>query len=242
MSAAATLPPPVLAPALAAPATQLAAVLPLRITNVLIQDGQLIAQGVLGSTTFTAPLTLTADPTSTADCPILHLRINAIHLNLLGLTVDTSNICLDIDAQPGPGNILGNLLCNVSHSLADSIGLGNILGGLSTDQLGTLTNGVTDLLNGVLGRLTAPSAVTGATGNILHLSLGPVDLNLLGLEVSLDNCANGPVTVDVGTQPGTGQLLGNLLSGLTHLLDGSANERAILHKLSKIAHEIEKLI
>jgi len=243
LSAAPALPLPALAPALAAPATQLASVIPLRITNVLVQDGQLIAQGLLGSTTFTAPITLSVDPASPADNPILHLRIDAIHLNLLGLTVDTSNICLDVDAQSGSGNILGNLLSNVSHALAGGTGLGTILGGLTTTgELSTLTNGVTDLLNGVLGRLTAPSAVTGTTGNILHLSLGPVDLNLLGLEVSLDNCADGPVTVDVGAQPGPGQLLGNLLSGLTHLLDTPANQHAIFNKLSKIAHEIETLI
>jgi len=242
LSAASALAPPALAPALAAPATQLASLIPLRIANVVVQDGQLIAQGVLGSTTFTAPITLTADPASQADCPILHLRIDAIHLNLLGLTVDTSNICLEIDADAGPGNLLGNLLCNVSHALAGGTGLGDILGGLSTDQLGTVTGGLTGLLNGVLGRLTSPLAVTGVTGNILHLSVGPVELNLLGLQVSLDNCDDGPVTVDIGAQPGPGQLLGNLLSGLTHLLDSSANDHAILNKLSKIAHEVEKLI
>src|SRR5439155_26668110 len=43
------------------------------------------------------------------------------------------------------------------------------------------------------------------------------DLNLLGLHVKLDNCNNGPVTMDVAAipngQPGAG-LLGQLLSGL----------------------------
>ena len=31
--------------------------------------------------------------------------------------------------------------------------------------------------------------------DILNLSLGPVDLNLLGLDVQLDDCEGGPVTV-----------------------------------------------
>jgi len=242
LSAASALAPPALAPALTAPIAPVTTMIPLRIANVAVQDGQLIAQGLLGSTPFTAPLALTADPASGADCPILHLRINAIHLNLLGLTVDTSNICLNIDAQSGSGNLLGNLLCNVSHALAGGTDLGSILGGLTSTQLGSVTSGLTGLLNGVLGQLTAPSAVTGATGNILHLSLGPVNLNLLGLNVALDNCANGPVTVDVGAQPGLGQLLGNLLSGLSHLLDSSANQQAITQKLAKIAHEIGTLV
>ena len=33
--------------------------------------------------------------------------------DLLGLTVDLSQIELDIDAQRGSGNLLGNLLCAV---------------------------------------------------------------------------------------------------------------------------------
>jgi len=66
---------------------------------------------------------------------------------------------------------------------------------------------------------------TNAAGTpILHLSLQIPDLNVLGLHVQLDNCNNGPVTVDVTAipsgQPGGG-LLGDLLSGLNGLLSGS---------------------
>ena len=39
---------------------------------------------------------------------------------------------------------------------------------------------------------------------LLHLSLGAVNLNLLGLVVNLNNCATpaGPVTVDITAQSG----------------------------------------
>ena len=47
---------------------------------------------------------------------------------------------------------------------------------------------------------------------ILHLELGPLDLTLLGLNVVLDNCADGPVTVDITAVRGA--LLGNLLCDL----------------------------
>lgn len=51
-------------------------------------------------------------------CPILSLDIpSGLHLNLLGLAVDTSGICLDVSAQPGPGNLLGNLLCSLEDLL-----------------------------------------------------------------------------------------------------------------------------
>jgi hypothetical protein len=46
-------------------------------------------------------------------CDILELDIGAIHLDLLGLVVDIAPIHIDIFAVPGPGNLLGNLLCAI---------------------------------------------------------------------------------------------------------------------------------
>ncbi len=46
-------------------------------------------------------------------CDILNLELAPIHLNLLGLQVDTSDICLDVYAEQGKGNLLGNLLCGL---------------------------------------------------------------------------------------------------------------------------------
>jgi hypothetical protein len=232
-----------LGPALVRGHHHAAQVVPLRITGVAEQNGQLAAQGLLGSIPFSAPMTLSTSPNA-ADptCPILNLHLGPIHLNVLGLTVDTSEICLSITAESGPGNLLGNLLCNVSHLLDGGTSLGDILGGLTGAQTRTLTRGLTGVLNRAFSRLTAPSAVSGVTGNILHLSLGPVDLNLLGLDVHLDNCHNGPVTIDVGAQPGAGNLLGNLLSGLANLLNGNAGPGAIRHQLARIAHAIDRLL
>jgi hypothetical protein len=65
------------------------------------------------------------------------------------------------------------------------------------------------------------TANIAATCEILSLSLGPLDLNLLGLGVELDDCASGPVTVDIDAIPGGG-LLGDLLCGLSNLLSGGA--------------------
>jgi hypothetical protein len=229
-------------------------VLPIQITGVGVNNGQLVALGKIGSQVFSLPLTLSATPAAANDptaVPILHLRIDPIHLDLLGLKVDTSPICLDIAAQPGSGNLLGNLLAGVANLLNQGTPLGNILGGLTSTQLTSLTTG---LLNGVFGAITAPGAVTGvgSTGtggngngahdtNILHLSLGPVDLNLLGLTVSLDNCNNGPVTVDITAESGSGNLLGNLLSGLSHALDRGATA-AIDRLIGRIADRIGQLV
>ena len=52
-----------------------------------------------------------------ATCEILHLDLGPLSLDLLGLQIDLSRIVLDITAQPGPGNLLGNLLCGVANLL-----------------------------------------------------------------------------------------------------------------------------
>jgi hypothetical protein len=214
-------------------------IMPLRITGVSVQDGQLFANGLLGGQAFSTPLTLATSPSATASTPILELQLAPIHLDLLGLKVDTSRICLDITAQKGPGNLLGNLLSDVAHLLDNGTSLGAILGGLNATQTQALTTGMGSLLNGGLRDVLAVSSVSGVTGNILHLSLGPVDLNLLGLKVHLDNCANGPVTVDITAQGGPGNLLGNLFNDLANLLNNGGSTGAIQQKVEQIANALK---
>jgi len=58
-----------------------------------------------------------------AACPILHLVLGPLNLNLLGLKVHLNKVILNIKAIPGPGNLLGNLLCAVAGLLD---GTGNL--------------------------------------------------------------------------------------------------------------------
>jgi hypothetical protein len=208
----------------------------------------------LGGASTTQSLGLSSSPNA-ADptCPILNLQLGPIHLNLLGLHVDTSAICLKVTAHQG-GGLLGDLLCGLSNALNTGT-LSTFLGSLTSTNLSTLTSGLGSLINGALGAVTttaAPGSVAGASTpsvlgsspgacNILNLSLGPVDLNLLGLEVHLDNCHNGPVTVDVTAVP-SGGLLGQLLCNLDNVLAGSASTRAIDNQLSHIASQIAALV
>lgn len=60
-------------------------------------------------------------------CPILSLHIGAINVDLLGLVITTSPIDLNITAQSGPGNLLGNLLCAVANLLNNPSALANLL-------------------------------------------------------------------------------------------------------------------
>jgi len=249
---------PALGPALvstAAPVQQAASLLPIAINSVNITGIannalQLIANATTpGGQSFQIPLTL-ANTTPGAATPILDLHVGAIHLDLLGLKVDTSDICLKITAQSGTGNLLGNLLGNVAGLLDQGLDLSQVLGGLTAGTPANLTGGLSDLLNGALGAVGSPTnaanggASVSSAGNtrILHLALGPVDLNLLGLQVHLDNCNNGPVTVDITAQAGPGNLLGNLLGSLSHLLDSNTNTNALVNRLEMIAGQIEALL
>jgi hypothetical protein len=67
---------------------------------------------------------------------------------------------------------------------------------------------------------------------VLNLQLGPIDLNLLGLRVQLfggTNPANPlPVSLLITGVPGNGNLLGNLLCGLT----GALNAPGVLSQLN----------
>jgi len=202
--------------------------LPLKIQSVVVSNGQLVALGSLGNQLFAAPLTLAAAQGPTASCPILNLSLGPINLDLLGLFVQTSPICLSITAQRGPGNLLGNLLCSVANLLNRGLSLQQVLSSLHGPKLQQFLTGLTTLLQNALNAVGAatPTAQAGASGcPILNLSLGPLDLNLLGLLVHLDNCANGPVTVMINAIPSTsvgGGLLGDLLCSLSNLLNDPA--------------------
>jgi hypothetical protein len=51
-------------------------------------------------------------------CPILHLTLGPLFLDLLGLVIEIPEpIILDIYAVPGPGRLLGNLLCAIAGLL-----------------------------------------------------------------------------------------------------------------------------
>lgn len=78
-----------------------------------------------------------------ATCQVLNLNLGPLDLDLLGLQVHLDKVVLNIVAQSGAGNLLGNLLCSVAGLLDNSGG-----GGLS-GLLGQLS----DLLNQILGAL-----------------------------------------------------------------------------------------
>jgi hypothetical protein len=98
-------------------------------------QGQLVATGLLSGVVTTATGVSTSVvrtislPAAVGDtsCGILHLDLGPLHLDLLGLQVDLSRVILDITAQSGAGNLLGNLLCGVANLLNNPSGLADLL-------------------------------------------------------------------------------------------------------------------
>jgi len=73
--------------------------------------------------------------------------------------------------------------------------------------------------------------------DILNLVLGPLDLNLLGLEVHLNR-----VVLDIVAVTGAGNLLGNLLCAVAGLLDGSALSNVQLLRLANLLNRVLNLL
>lgn len=123
----------------------------------VIEDGMLMARGLLNATLVrgsgkvvgTKNKVVTIDVRSiegvtqgrtvarSHGCEVLDLVLGPLDLNLLGLRVQLNRVVLNITAEPGPGNLLGNLLCAVAGLLDDS---------------GVLTQ-VRQILNSILGIL-----------------------------------------------------------------------------------------
>jgi hypothetical protein len=95
---------------------------------------------------------------------------------------------------------------------------------------GTLTNTVTGVTQTVSQLVTLPiGQVTAQPCQILHLEIGPIDLNLLGLVVHTNR-----IVIDITAVPGAGNLLGNLLCAVAHLLDSNASGNALANMLNHL--------
>jgi hypothetical protein len=108
------------------------------LTNVVFDliDGAVLPEGFLAGLISSITQLLVSDISGT--CQILDLTLGPLELDLLGLQVFLDEVNLNITAQAGPGNLLGNLLCAVANLL-------NAGGPLS--QLANLLNQITAILS-----------------------------------------------------------------------------------------------
>jgi len=140
-------------------------------------------------------------------------------------------------AKP-PKTTLGGTSVPINFSDAT----GSFAGTLTVDRF-TTQNGALAAVTTVAGTVTNAAGVTSpvsqtttlavlqATGtcHILHLELGPLDLNLLGLVVHLDK-----VVLDITAVSGPGNLLGNLLCAVAGLLDSNAPLNQLVSLLNQL--------
>jgi hypothetical protein len=83
------------------------------------------------------------------------------------------------------------------------------------------------------GAAGMPAAAVAGSCDILHLVLGPLDLDLLGLQVHLDQ-----IVLDIVAQSGAGNLLGNLLCAVAGLLDPASPLEGLLTQLTGLLQQI----
>lgn len=113
-----------------------------------------------------------------------------------------------------------------SIPVAGSLPDGTAFTGQLTNLTSSVVNGVLQLSGTITGTglpaggtpFTAPIQDLQATGNcqVLTLDLGPLHLDLLGLVINL-----APVHLDITAVAGPGNLLGNLVCTVAHLLDNT---------------------
>jgi hypothetical protein len=93
---------------------------------------------------------------------------------------------------------------------------------------GTIQNSIGNVIGTILRTISMIVNIRGATCDILHLELGPLDLDLLGLVVHLDK-----VVLDITADP-SGGLLGALLCAVANLLNTGGLLSDIVDLLNQI--------
>jgi len=125
-------------------------------TKRVAKNGVVMPASVVGAGPADLPGTAKAAqqlPDIPTACQVLNLTLGPINLNLLGLVVRTNQIQVRIDAVPGAGNLLGNLLCSVTNLLNPTGALGQLTGAL---------NQLTAALNALLALVPQSPAAAAA--------------------------------------------------------------------------------
>jgi len=140
-------------------------------------------------------------------CNVITLRLAPLNLELLGVQVTTSYISLDVYAVKG--RVLGDLFCALSHAKVTFPRAARVAKALNNrlDRRPMRVFSTADVMPAAIAH-AAPSC------QVLNLVLGPLHLDLLGLDVDLyGKTLSDPVIVTIDAVPSQG-LLGQLLCGL----------------------------
>ena len=134
-------------------------------------------------------------------------------------------------AQPAPAGLSIPVAGTGTGTLTGTFNLQRFAA--NNDQLlavgtlvGTVTNTATGVVTSVVQNVAFPVTVGQTACEILHLDLGPLHLDLLGLQIDLSQ-----VVLDITAQPAPGNLLGNLLCSVAHLLDSPSALANLLNRI-----------
>jgi hypothetical protein len=178
-------------------------------------------RGVRIGATVSQPARIAQIPPTPGACQVLNLTLGPLDLNLLGLRIRLSRVDLRIEAIPG-GGLLGDLLCAIAAR--GETAAGAAFDGTFALRRFTARAGKLYAVGRLRGRLDGHRVArtvrmptrrllqippTPGACQVLNLTLGPLDLNLLGLRVRLSR-----VDLRIEAIPGGG-LLGDLLCGLS---------------------------
>ena len=155
----------------------------------------------------------------------------------IALTMITLPMLMVSPAMAQPGN--GSLTTAIMQVIP---GVGTFTGTLTTNSF-TLANGVINAVGTLTGTFTNLAGVTTpisqaivipltsfvGTCTILTLHTGAINLNVLGLAVSLS-----PIDLVITAIAAPGNLLGNLLCSVVHLLDSNGSLTLLTSLLNQI--------
>lgn len=157
----------------------------------------------LGGTPTKISKRVTLAATPSGSCTILTLNLEALELDLLGLDVQLSKVELHVTGNRG-GGVLGSLFCSLAHAKVKAARVSAVHRLNAEIRRSGAVRPVAFAVD-----LRATEAATGSCP-VLNLVLGPLNLNLLGLVVDLNQ-----VHLVITAEP-TGGVLGGLFCGLAN--------------------------
>ena len=175
-------------------------------------------------------------------------RSVAILLAMMMMVLPAAMVSSPASAMPraaAPPSSSGTLTTAIMQAIA---GVGTFTGTLTVNSfslvngainaVGTVSGTLTDTTGAVVGTITnqpisIPLASFTGTCTILTLHTGAINLSVLGLNVSLS-----PIDLVITATAAPGNLLGNLLCAVAHLLDSNASLGAISNLLNQILSAI----
>jgi len=169
-----------------------------------------LALAVVGA--FALPMTAAAAP------PVIKSRTVTLVQNGQATSAAQGLTVTDLDPLTGASS-LQTLTFTLERFVNQNGALAAVGTLTATDNLGTTAS----------RQLTLPVAQINGSCQILHLELGPLDLDLLGLRIHLDR-----VVLDITAQSGPGNLLGNLLCAIAGLLDSNAPLNQLVNLLNQL--------